>query len=95
MRTVQSVTSCLGCPHRQYYSGGTYFCTKTDTPLNYRDSIPEWCPLPHDMSYLAAKYEAKIDNARSILEVVVNAHSVSEERLKELLQLVHKSLEKQ
>lgn len=45
-RIVQTVTSCVQCPNRMYFSGGRYECTATRTQLPDPKAIPEWCPLP-------------------------------------------------
>jgi hypothetical protein len=56
MKVVRVVTSCRGCPHRQYYSAGRYECygmfngTRGSERLlpegHSKDApIPDWCPL--------------------------------------------------
>lgn len=41
------VQACKECPHRHYYSGGVYECTKVGQNLPRDVEIPEWCPLPN------------------------------------------------
>ena len=46
-RILAIINRCKECPHRQYFSGGTYQCAKVSAYLDDREAMPEWCPLPH------------------------------------------------
>ena len=39
------VTSCLGCTHRRYNSGGIYYCEKLGSDLDPRETFHPLCPL--------------------------------------------------
>ncbi|NHK29148.1 hypothetical protein FF098_014605 [Parvularcula flava] len=48
-RITGTTNGCRSCPHRDYYSGGVYECTKTGERLEYNHADNYFgglCPLP-------------------------------------------------
>jgi hypothetical protein len=45
-RILDLISECRACPHRRYYSGGAYECTKVAQVLPKSVAMPDWCPLP-------------------------------------------------
>lgn len=88
-KVIGRVRSCVQCPRRAYYSGGTYECSEVQQPLpRDHNHIPEWCPLPNDSSAVAASALARLDNAKQVLLAAEKeAQTAPIERLRELISI--------
>ncbi len=97
MKILAIVSSCTECTNRQYYSGGSYTCSKVDAPLPKTNQIPDWCPLPEDPARLAAIANKKLSDAKTVLKHIIQAvgseNGLSQDRLLELLQMAVRQLD--
>lgn len=90
MRIAVAVHCCRECPNRQYDSGGVYECVKVRAPLVDSSNIPQWCPLPHDNTLMAARAERMLHDAKQVLGKATQEAadtSTSPERLRDLLRI--------
>jgi hypothetical protein len=64
-KIIGIANSCKDCPHRHYYSSGTYECLKVAGPeyLAADGRIPAWCPLPDHPAKRIAELEALLVKA--------------------------------
>ena len=76
------VTSCLGCTHRRYNSGGIYYCEKLGSDLDPRETFHPLCPLQSlsptqpalsDDEILNCFYASKSEGMASYMLAVVRA----------------------
>lgn len=72
VRILGRVYACASCPKRTYWSGGKYACGVVDQPLVREDTIPPWCPLPHDPSALMARSAWEEKNVTQIMQAAAD-----------------------
>ncbi len=65
------VSSCKGCPHNHYYSGGAQECLKFNNailPPNHEERLPAWCPLPAYPQHELARLEAAVQSLQEFVQ---------------------------
>ena len=65
-KILDIIQSCKDCPHRHYYSGGVYECSKVGEQLVPGVLIPRWCPLPEHPAHHIRELEATIARLQAL-----------------------------
>ncbi|OZI23717.1 hypothetical protein CAL26_09810 [Bordetella genomosp. 9] len=73
-RILGTVTRCVGCPNRQYYSAGVYECTAVERALDVSEAMPQWCPLPEYPTIAEIRAQARAEMVAEMVPVAEVTH---------------------